>query len=140
LQDFNLKGEKMRHIAAVLLIVGIPGAAFADGDPVKGEQSFKICMACHAIGPGAKNKVGPELNGIVGRKWGSAEGYSYSQDLSEGKDQGKVWDEAMLNDYIENPKHLAPHGKMPFAGIKNDGQRADVIAYLKQFDAQGNKK
>ena len=57
-----------------------------------------------------------------------------------GKDQGKVWDDALLNDYLENPKHLAPHGKMSFAGIKNDGHFWDVIAYLKQFDAQGNKK
>ena len=55
-------------------------------------------MTCHAIGANAKNKVGPELNGIVGRKWGSADGYSYSQDISAGKDAGKVWDDALLND------------------------------------------
>ena len=97
-------------------------------------------MACHAVGPAARNKLGPELNGVVGRKWGSVEGYSYSSDLSAGRDAGKVWDEATLNDYIENPKHLAPHGKMPFAGLKDDAKRADLIAYLKQFDAAGNKK
>jgi cytochrome c len=112
----------------------------ADGDVAKGEQSFRICGACHSIGPDAKNKIGPELNGVVGRKWGSVDGYSYSADLSAGKEQGKAWDEAALNDYLENPKHLAPHGKMSFAGVKSENQRADVIAYLRQFDEKGNKK
>jgi cytochrome c len=130
----------MRYIAALIIVTSWTGVARADGHPAKGEQAFKVCMACHSVGTNAKNKIGPELNGMVGRKWGSTEGYSYSQDLSAGKDQSKVWDEALLNDYLENPKHLAPHGKMSFAGIKSDGQRADVIAYLKQFDAQGNKK
>jgi cytochrome c len=130
----------MRCIAAAIIVVSLATAARADGDAVKGEQGFKTCMACHAIGANAKNKVGPELNGVVGRKWASADGFSYSQDLSAGKDQGRVWDEALLNDYLENPKHLAPHGKMSFAGIKSEGLRADVIAYLKQFDAQGSKK
>ncbi|MBY0382967.1 MAG: cytochrome c family protein [Xanthobacteraceae bacterium] len=124
--------------AAVLLMCG--EAAYADGDPAKGEQSFRVCSACHAIGPGAKNKVGPELNGVVGRKWGSIEDYSYSPDLVAGKQQGKVWDEATLDDYLTNPKHLAPHGKMGFTGFSQAEKRADVIAYLKQFDAQGNKK
>lgn len=130
----------MRYIAAAIVAASLTSVARADGDAVKGEQAFKVCMACHAIGANAKNKVGPELNGVVGRKWGSADGFSYSQDLSAGKDQGNVWDDALLKDYLENPKHLAPHGKMSFAGIKDDGQRSDVIAYLKQFDAQGNKK
>lgn len=130
----------MRYAVAAVLAMCLPNVALADGDPAKGEQSFKVCMACHAIGPNAKNKIGPELNGIVGRKWGAAESFNYSSDLSAGKDQGKIWDDAQLSDYLENPKHLAPHGKMSFAGIKDEGQRADVISYLKQFDAQGNKK
>ena len=69
----------MRWIVAAVTLVAFAGAAHAEaGDPAKGEQAFKVCMACHAVGPGAKTKVGPELNGIVGRKWGSVEGYSYS--------------------------------------------------------------
>lgn len=131
----------MRLITVVALaVVGSVGIAHADGDPAKGEQDFRICSACHSIGPGAKTKVGPELNGVVGRKWGTAEGYSYSPDLLKGKDAGKVWDEATLDDYLTNPKHLAPQGKMSFPGFPQAGKRADVISFLKQFDAQGNKK
>ncbi|RTL50916.1 MAG: cytochrome c family protein [Bradyrhizobiaceae bacterium] len=130
----------MRSILAAATLLAFSSCAHADGDPAKGEQAFRVCMACHAVGPGAKTKVGPELNGVVGRKWGSAEGYSYSTDLSDGNAQGKVWDEATLDDYLTNPKHLAPHGKMGFTGFPQAEKRADVIAYLKQFDAQGNKK
>src|SRR5262249_59144864 len=126
--------------AVVVLIGSTSLANAADGDAAKGEQSFRICGACHSIGPDAKNKIGPELNGVVGRKWGSVDDYSYSADLSAGKEQGKVWDEATLDDYLQNPKHLAPHGKMSFTGFKGENQRADVIAYLKQFDDKGNKK
>lgn len=129
----------MRWMIAAATLVAFVGTAHAEGDVAKGEQAFKVCMACHAVGPGAKNKVGPELNGIVGRKWAAVEGYNYSADLTAGKDS-KVWDEATLDDYITNPKHLAPRGKMAFPGISQPGKRADVIAYLKQFDASGNKK
>lgn len=89
------------------------------------------------VGPNAKNRIGPELNGVVGRKWGSAAGFNYSENLTAGKDAGKVWDEAALNDYLEEPKRLAPQGKMAFAGLKDAAKREDIIAYLKQFDATG---
>lgn len=125
--------------ACFSLLLGSAGHA-ADGDPGKGEQVFKQCAACHAVGPGARTKIGPELNGAVGRKWGSVAGYSYSSDLKEGGESGKVWDEATLDDYLTNPKHLAPRGKMPFAGIKDPQQRANIIAYLRQFAADGAKK
>ncbi len=109
-------------------------------DPASGEQAFKVCTACHMIGPNAKNRIGPPLNGIVGKKWGSTAGFAYSPDLATGRDAGKVWNDATLNDYLENPKHLAPNGKMAFAGVKDAAKRADIIAYLKQFDEAGNKK
>src|SRR3569623_744140 len=97
----------MRWIVAAATLVAFAGAAHAEGgDAAKGEQAFRVCMACHAVGPGAKTKVGPELNGIVGRKWGSVEGYSYSADLKAGKDDSKVRDEATLNIYMTNPKPL----------------------------------
>jgi cytochrome c len=130
----------MRWIVAAVTLVAFAGTAHAEGDVAKGEQAFRVCMACHAVGPGAKNKVGPELNGVVGRKWAAIEGYNYSADLKAGNGQNKVWDEAALDDYLTNPKHLAPHGKMSFPGISQAGKRADVIAFLKQFDASGNKK
>ena len=129
----------MRMLLAISLAAAISSPAFA-ADAANGEQVFKACAVCHAVGPNAKNRVGPELNGVVGRKWGAADGFSYSSDLAEGKTGGKVWDEATLDKYIENPKAVAPKGKMPYAGLKDAGKRADLIAYLKQFDASGNKK
>ncbi|MFG1222032.1 c-type cytochrome [Xanthobacter autotrophicus DSM 597] len=125
-------------VSAALLLTAT-GAAHADPDVAKGETIFKKCMACHAVGPDAKVKVGPPLNGIVGAKWAHFEGYAYSQDLKDGAAAGKVWDNANLNDYIENPKHLAPKGKMAFAGIKSEPERADLIAFLAQFKPDGSK-
>nr|WP_234050862.1 MULTISPECIES: cytochrome c family protein [unclassified Xanthobacter] len=110
------------------------------GDPAKGEVVFKKCMACHAIGPGAKTKVGPPLNGIVGAHWAHFEGYPYSADIKDGAAAGKMWDLATLDNYLTNPKVLAPKGKMAFAGVKNDTERANLIAFLAQFDAEGQKK
>ncbi|MFG1395679.1 c-type cytochrome [Roseixanthobacter pseudopolyaromaticivorans] len=109
-------------------------------DLARGEQSFRKCMACHMIGPDAKVKVGPPLNGIVGRKWGAYPDYAYSDDIKAGGEAGKVWDEATLNDYIANPKVLAPKGKMAFFGVKPEGERAALIAFLAQFNADGTKK
>jgi cytochrome c len=129
----------MRLLIALFLLIGIVTSAKA-ADPASGEQAFKICTACHMIGPNAKNRIGPPLNGVPGRKWGSTAGFAYSPDLAAGKEAGKVWDDATLDDYLEDPKHLAPNGKMAFAGVKDAAKRADIIAYLKQFDEAGNKK
>lgn len=114
--------------------------ALAEPDAAKGKTVFKKCPACHAIGPNAKPKVGPPLNGIVGAKWAHYEGYAYSSDIKEGAAAGKVWDKATLDNYLTNPKVLAPKGKMSFAGLKQEDEREDLIAYLAQFDADGNKK
>ena len=124
---------------SALLLAAATGSALADPDVAKGETAFKKCMACHAIGPDAKVKVGPPLNGIVGAKWAHFEGYAYSQDIKDGAAAGKVWDVATLNDYIENPKHLVPKGKMAFAGVKNEDERKDLIAFLAQFKPDGSK-
>lgn len=124
-------------LIAVVNAFSMPARA---ADPKVGEQVFKVCLACHAIGPNAKNKIGPELNGVVGRKWGAAPGFNYSADIVAGSEGGKIWDEAALNDYLESPKRLVPHGKMAFVGVKDETKRADLIAYLKQFAAGGTKK
>ncbi|MFG1203013.1 cytochrome c family protein [Xanthobacter aminoxidans] len=126
-------------LASALVLAAATGSAYADPDVAKGETVFKKCMACHAIGPDAKVKVGPPLNGIVGAKWAHFEGYAYSQDIKDGAAAGKVWDVATLNDYIENPKHLVPKGKMAFAGVKNEDERKDLIAFLAQFKPDGSK-
>lgn len=124
--------------AAVAMMAA--SSAWADGDPVKGEAVFKKCAACHAVGPDAKAKVGPPLNGVVGSTWGHVEGYAYSKPLLAGKDEGKVWDVALLDQYLEAPKKIIPGGKMAFAGLRKPEERADVIAYLAQFNAAGEKQ
>jgi cytochrome c len=92
------------------------------------------------VGPDAKAKVGPPLNGVVGGPWGHVEGYAFSKPLLAGKAEGKMWDVATLDAYLEAPKKIIPGGKMAFAGLKKPEERADVIAYLSQFNAAGEKQ
>ncbi|MDE2364066.1 MAG: cytochrome c family protein [Hyphomicrobiales bacterium] len=128
---------------AIGLVVGLGLAiasapAFAGaGDPAAGETVFKKCAVCHSIGEGAKNKIGPILNGLEGRHSGSVEGYSYTD---ANKNSGITWDEANFKKYIENPKADIPGTKMIFAGLPNEKDRDDVWAYITQFKADGTKK
>jgi len=112
------------------------GAALAQ-DVEKGANSFKKCLPCHSIGPGAANKVGPELNGLDGRHSGNAPNFNYTD---ANKNSGIVWNEANFKEYIKDPKAKIPGTKMMFAGIKSDQEVDDLWAYLKQFDADGNIK
>jgi cytochrome c len=123
-------------ITAAALIVVAAGVAAAQ-DAEKGATVFKKCSPCHKIGPGAANLVGPELNGLDGRHSGSAANFNYSD---ANKSSGIVWSEATFKEYIVDPRAKIPGTKMMFAGIKNDQDIADLWAYLKQFDAEGNKK
>jgi cytochrome c len=107
--------------------------AFAQ-DVAAGETAFKKCAPCHAVGEDAKNKVGPILNGLNGRKSGTAEGYSYSE---ANKGSGITWSEAEFKEYIQDPKAKIPNTKMSFAGIKNEKEVADLWAYLVQFGPDG---
>ena len=106
-------------------------------DVAAGKTSFNKCMACHSIGEDAKNKVGPELNGLDGRKSGTAEGYSYSDG---NKNSGITWNEAEFKDYIKDPKAKIPGTKMAFAGIKNEKEVNDLWAFLAQYDKDGKTK
>nr|WP_295833101.1 cytochrome c family protein [uncultured Azospirillum sp.] len=115
-------------LASVLLISGGTVAAqAADGDAAAGKTVFNVCKACHTIEAGGPNRVGPNLHGVVGRKAGTHDGFSYSAAM---KDSGITWDEAKLNEYLKDPKATVPGNKMAFAGIKDDAKRADLIAYL----------
>ena len=125
-----------KMVVAAALIVMSMGSAVAQ-DVQKGENSFKKCLVCHAIGPGAKNKIGPELNGLDGRKAGTVPDYNYSD---ANKNSGIVWDEATFKEYIKDPRAKIPGTKMTFPGIKNEQEINDLWAYLKQFDAEGNIK
>jgi cytochrome c len=122
-------------LAGVIVIASSAGALAQD--VAAGETSFKKCLPCHRIGEGAKNLVGPELNGLEGRKSGSAEGYSYTE---ANKNSGITWDEAQFKEYITNPRTKIPGTKMVFAGISSENERNNLWAYLKQFDATGKKK
>jgi cytochrome c len=102
-----------------------------------GKTSFNKCMACHAVGEGAKNKVGPELNGLDGRKSGSVAGYAYSD---PNKNSGITWSKETFLDYIKDPKAKIPGTKMVFAGIKNEKEAGDLWAFLAQYSADGKTK
>jgi cytochrome c len=128
---------KLIHVLpAAAALAFISTAALAAGDPAAGEKVFMKCKACHQIGPGAHNAVGPDLNGLNGRKAGTAAGYNYSTAM---KDAGFTWDEKNFEEYIANPKAKVPGNKMPFAGLPADADRANVWAYISQFKADGSK-
>jgi cytochrome c len=126
------------HLIAATAWAGSAAGALAAGDAAEGEKIFTTkCKVCHQIGEGAKNFVGPELNGIIGRKTGSAPDFNYSE---ANKSSGITWDEASLNEFLTNPKAKIPGTKMIFAGLPKESDRENVIAYLSQFDASGKKK
>jgi cytochrome c len=128
--------HSMLFAALALAPAASGGSASAAGDPAAGEAKFKVCRICHQIGEGARNFVGPELNGVVGRKAGSVPGYNYSD---ANRNSGLVWDEATLAKYLRNPRAVVPGTKMAFPGLVSDQDAADVIAYLKQFGPDGKK-
>jgi cytochrome c len=131
----------MTRATLLSALLAVSTAAFAEdlpaGDAAAGAQVFKRCAACHAVGEGAPNKVGPELNGLFGRTAGSVPNYNYS---SANKASGIVWTAETFADYIRNPRGVIKGTKMAFAGLKKDEDIADLIAYLAQFDADGGAK
>jgi|SRR5690606_29169524 len=115
---------------AALLAVGLASThAMAEGDPAKGEKLFNRCKACHTVEAGGTDRQGPNLHGVFGRKAGTKEGYNYSKAMANAD---VVWSEETIDKFIADPKAFIPNNKMIFVGIKNEAQRADLIAYLKQ--------
>lgn len=98
-----------------------------------GEKVYKKCKSCHQVGDGAKNRVGPQLNGIVGGAAGAVEGFKYSNPMAEKAAGGLTWTEENLHAFLEKPKDFVPKTKMSFGGLKKENDRAAVIAYLRQF-------
>ena len=128
---------KLIGIAGVALAVStIVASAQEAGDAAAGEKVFARCKICHQIGEGAKNAVGPVLNGVVGRKAGTVEGYNYS---AANKDSGIVWTDDKLREYLKNPRGVVPGTKMIFPGLTSEKDLDNVIAYLKQFGPDGKK-
>ena len=99
-----------------------------------GEAVFKKCASCHKVGDGAKNGVGPQLNGILNAAVGRVEGFKYSKALAELGASGVIWDENSLDAFLENPKAFAKGTKMSFVGLKKPEDRKALITYLSTFD------
>jgi cytochrome c len=133
----NRKECEMRGVilAAVLAVMATSGARAQDA--AAGEKVFAVCKACHQIGETAKNAVGPVLNGVIGRPAGTYPGFNYSD---ANKNSGLTWDEATFRDYIKDPRAKIPGTKMIYPGLKDEQKTSDLLAYLKQFDADGKKK
>lgn len=109
-----------------------PGALAQEGDAEAGAAVFKKCVTCHVV-DSDKNKVGPSLKGLFGRKAGTHPDFSYSSGMKAAGEGGLVWDETTLRDYLHNPKAKVKGTKMAFAGVKKDDEITNLIAYLKQF-------
>jgi cytochrome c len=114
-------------IGTMALLVGA-GAARADGDPARGEKRFEECATCHTVERGVNN-VGPSLNGVIGRKAGEIADFRYSPAM---KKSGLTWTPQTLDTFIADPQKEVPGNRMPFAGMPEAGDRADLIAYLQK--------
>jgi len=126
----------LRLVVAAGALLALPTLALAQ-DADAGKKVFAKCAPCHSIGPGATNKVGPNLNGVIGRKAGTEEGFAYSDAM---KNAGWVWDEAIFKEYITDPKKKVPGNKMLFPGVKDETERDDLYAYLASFAPDGSPK
>ncbi|KQT85956.1 cytochrome c family protein [Aurantimonas sp. Leaf443] len=125
-------------VAAVLAGLSTTGAlAQGAGDPEAGKTVFKKCQACHAVGAGAANKIGPELNGIMGEKPGAVEGYSFSAGFKEWAADKPAWNTELMSAWLANPKAVVKTTKMAFPGLKKPEEITNVIAYLATFDEAG---
>jgi cytochrome c len=124
--------------AAALTASGAANAAdvLPAGRASAGEVVFQQCAACHAVGQGAQNGVGPSLNGVVGRGAGRAPGYRYSSAM---RGSGLTWDRATLARFLSSPSEAVPGTRMGFSGLSSPQDRADVIAYLQQFAPDGRR-
>jgi cytochrome c len=120
-------------LSAVAATVAIGASVALAQDADNGAEVFKRCRACHDVGDTAKNKVGPLLNGIIGRKAGTIDGFNYSDANKKAGAEGWVWTEEKMMEYLLNPRAAMPGNKMAYAGLKDEQDRKDLIAYLKKF-------
>lgn len=116
--------------ALVAVIHGAACVAEEAGDAARGETLFNVCAGCHQIGPGAANRVGPHLNGLIGRVAGSVEGFAYSEAFGAARERGLVWREDVLRAYIARPENVVPGTRMIYPGMKRPRDRTDLVAYL----------
>ncbi len=128
--------KRWRLAAAVVAALHV-GAASAEtqllGDPEIGEQLYIKCKSCHQVGAGAKDGIGPHLNGIFGRRAAAHEGFFYSKSMARAGADGLVWTAETLDAYLENPRALVSKTRMSFRGLKDPAERANIMAYLRAF-------
>ncbi len=122
---------KIWAVAVVPMTAGFATQAAAQsGDATRGQRVFnQQCRACHTLDKGGAQTAGPNLNGVFGRKAGTAAGYEFSDAM---KASGIVWDDTTMAEYNRDPKGKVPGTKMVFNGVKQAGQLADLVAYLKE--------
>ncbi len=109
---------------------------YPTGDAAAGAKVFKKCKSCHIVGAGAKNRVGPHLNNIIGRSVGTVDGFKYSKGLMAFAAENPIWTESLLDAYLLNPRNVIKGGRMAFAGLRKEKDRHNVIAYLKEASAE----
>ncbi|GGH61318.1 c-type cytochrome [Frigidibacter albus] len=127
-------GRLLALLALLAAAVFSPAAANPIGDAERGATLFqRQCSACHRIGPDAVNRVGPQLNGLYGRRAGAVEGFSYSKSMARMGSDGLTWTLETLDAYVENPKALVSGTRMAYKGLKDAGQRADLLAFLRDY-------
>lgn len=120
--------------AGLALALGVPAKA---QDAEAGANIFKRCQACHKVGEGAKNGIGPELNGVMGEKPGEVEGYTFSSAFQEWAADKEEWNDELMATWLADPRGTVKGTKMAFAGLKKEEDIANVIAYLKTFNEDG---
>jgi len=122
----------MRNLTTALVGLALFTVPAHAGDVTKGAKVYKKCVSCHMIGDKAKNRVGPQLNGIIGRAIASVDGYKYSKAMVKYAATEKVWNETNLDAYLTKPSKVVKGGRMAFAGLRKEQDRVNVIAYLKE--------
>ena len=121
----------MRLLLPALAVMGLALAPAAQAQNAEaGRTVFNQCRACHTIEAGGRNGVGPNLHAVVGRRAGAVEGFRYSAPMRTVAEGGLTWTPENLDRYLTNPKDLVPGGSMAFAGLRNEQQRKDLIAWL----------
>jgi cytochrome c len=115
---------------ALAALAAATSPSFAEGNAAQGERLYRPCAACHMIGEGAVHRVGPHLNGIVGRAIGAVAGYEFSDVLTDAGAEGRVWDAGALDRFLAGPRDYFPGTRMVFRGIRSDEDRAHLIAYM----------
>ena len=127
----------MPRLSALLICLAAlaPAGAGAEeiGDVERGADLYTQCVGCHEVGEGARDRIGPQLNGIFGRRAGAIEGYRYSPAMDRMGADGLTWTLETLDAYLENPRILVSGTRMSFRGMREPQDRADVLAYLRIY-------